>query len=165
MLLIIGQSHPSQARPRLGGRARSCILRLGNVLFGERAFVKQVVVRRRQHPSTCARWQPILDHTRVYSQTCFDLRFPDCAKQPNIYVAPMGVKDGHMATDAERSRKLSRREFSVVHVMPNAFPPFFCEISHCARWYSHKYTSGVRTFALRAAYIFTCCALLSMRGG
>ena len=44
-------------------------------------------------------------------------RFADCAKQPNIYIAPMGVKDGLMATDTERNRRLSAREFSVVYVL------------------------------------------------
>ena len=104
----------------VGRRARPCILRLGNVHFGERASVKQ---RGSIHQHLRVGNQLLI--TRVYSQTCFDFRFPDCAKQPNIYVAPMGVKDGHMATDAERFRNLSRREFSIVHVMPIAFPPFF----------------------------------------
>jgi hypothetical protein len=39
--------------------------------------------------------------------------FPECARQPNVLVVPLGVKSGKFASMAARSRKLSYRNVSV----------------------------------------------------
>lgn len=48
--------------------------------------------------------------------------YPNCVTRSNIYVAPLGVKSGNMASDEQRRRRLSTREYSVVFASQHTLP-------------------------------------------